>query len=314
MEVKIAGKFIYFGHLYHGYVSHNQRVWCPWPHDDWALEVSQEQLRMSEEKAMEDLTVQEGDLYGHRAMVVFFSNFMAINKVMDILKNISNNYHSLMYFSAQFCGIWWFDFQLVSLPYGWWFATTMQRKKPLQFCGVRNAPLSKNILWNIGKPKKPLKAIGIPWSEMIIFMIRSDQNDEIGIKLNFLLKILYLRCHQSLSAFVAMCSMCSVHSAVSGEVLAVVEDYEGKTAREMKRILAAKLGITRFRQRIMLDNSELQDDTTLGEMAKVQLLLLEFCEPDMEEDKRTDSCLSCSIIIVLNPDVLFRSCCFKFQF
>lgn len=67
--------------------------------------MSQEQLRMSEEKAMEDLTVQEGDLYGHRAMVVFFSNFMAINKVMDILKNISNNYHSLMYFSAQFCGI-----------------------------------------------------------------------------------------------------------------------------------------------------------------------------------------------------------------
>lgn len=38
------------------------------------------------------------------AIVVFFSNFMAINKVMD-MEHISNNYHSLMYFSAQFGGI-----------------------------------------------------------------------------------------------------------------------------------------------------------------------------------------------------------------
>ena len=187
------------------------------------------------------------------------------------------------------------------------------------FCGMRNAPLSKKHSLKHWEAEETAQS---DWDSMIgndhFHDHFRDQNDEIGIKLNFLLKIsLYLRCHQSLSAFVAMCSMCSVHSAVSGEVLAVVEDYEGKTAREMKRILAAKLGITRFRQRIMLDNSELQDDTTLGEMAKVQLLLLEFCEPDMEEDKRTDSesmCLSCSIIIVLNPDVLFRSCCFKFQF
>lgn len=138
---------------------------------------------------------------------------------------------------------------------------------------------------------KPLKAMD-SMIGMIIFMIR-DENEsksyQIGIKLNFLLKIsLSLRCHQSLSALSALVAMCSVHSAVSGEVLAVVEDYEGKTAREMKRILAAKLGISRFRQRIMLDNSELQDDRILGDMAKVQLLLLELCEPDMEEDKRTD--------------------------
>ena len=44
--------------------------------------------------------------------------------------------------------------------------------------------------------------------------------------------------------------MCSVYSAVSGEALAVVDDYEGKTAKEVKRSVAAQVGVSRFRQRI----------------------------------------------------------------
>lgn len=32
--------------------------------------------------------------------------------------------------------------------------------------------------------------------------------------------------------------MCSVYSAVSGEVFAVVDPYEGKSGKEMKQILA----------------------------------------------------------------------------
>ena len=56
--------------------------------------------------------------------------------------------------------------------------------------------------------------------------------------------------------------MCSVYSAVSGEALAVADDYEGQTAKEVKRSLAALVGVSRFRQRLWTEDwsHEIQDD------------------------------------------------------
>ena len=83
--------------------------------------------------------------------------------------------------------------------------------------------------------------------------------------------------------------MCSVYSAVSGEVLAVVDDYEGQTAKEVKRSLAAQVGVSRFRQRLWTENwfHEIQDDEVFtSDLVKVQLVVLDFLQPEAEEDGR----------------------------
>eukprot|EP00435_Cladocopium_sp_Y103_P074923 s57_g52.t1 len=83
--------------------------------------------------------------------------------------------------------------------------------------------------------------------------------------------------------------MCSVYSAVSGERLAVVDDYEGKTAKEVKGSLAAQIGVSRFRQRFWSEDwsHEIQDDVVLGrEQIKIQLLLSAFLPPDLKEDRK----------------------------
>ena len=56
--------------------------------------------------------------------------------------------------------------------------------------------------------------------------------------------------------------MCSVYSAVSGEKLTVLDDYEGKTAKEIKQFLAPQIGVSRFRQRFWPEDwsHEIQDD------------------------------------------------------
>ena len=83
--------------------------------------------------------------------------------------------------------------------------------------------------------------------------------------------------------------MCSVYSAVSGEALAVVDDYEGKTAKEVKRSLAAQVGVSRFRQRLWTEDwfHEIQDDEVFtSDLVKVQLVVLDFLPPEAEEDRR----------------------------
>ena len=83
--------------------------------------------------------------------------------------------------------------------------------------------------------------------------------------------------------------MCSVHSAVSGQALAVVDDYEGQTAKEVKRSLAAQVGVSRFRQRFWSDDwsHEIQDDEVFtSDLVKVQLVVLDFLPPEAEEDRR----------------------------
>ena len=82
--------------------------------------------------------------------------------------------------------------------------------------------------------------------------------------------------------------MCSVYSAVSGEIVATLDDFENKCAKEIKQTLGAEIGVLRFRQRFMSEDGsrEIQDDEFLDPAAKVQLLLLEFWPPDSAEDRK----------------------------
>eukprot|EP00438_Fugacium_kawagutii_P029759 Skav224775 [mRNA] locus=scaffold933:277339:278319:+ [translate_table: standard] len=82
-----------------------------------------------------------------------------------------------------------------------------------------------------------------------------------------------------------------VCSVVSGEHLAFcnAEDIEGKSFKEVKQLLAAQIGVPRFRQRLFLENGlvEISDDQILAPgTRKVWLVLLEFertvGEPDQD--------------------------------
>ena len=83
--------------------------------------------------------------------------------------------------------------------------------------------------------------------------------------------------------------MCSVYSAVSGEALAVVDHYEGKTAKEVKHSLAAQAGVSRFRQRFWSEDWSheiLEDEVFSSDLVKVQLVVLDFLPPEAKEDRR----------------------------
>ena len=75
----------------------------------------------------------------------------------------------------------------------------------------------------------------------------------------------------------------------SGERAAVLDaaEFEGKSAKAVKQALAAKIGATRFRQRLFLDGeaAEISDDEVFASApVKLQLVVLEFCPPDVAED------------------------------
>ena len=87
----------------------------------------------------------------------------------------------------------------------------------------------------------------------------------------------------------------------SGETLTVLEDeLQGKTAKAVKKALAAKVGISRFKQRFFVeDGSEIQDDEVLDPAPlKIQLVVLEFWPTDDEVSQKMISAsrdwLSCS--------------------
>ena len=79
-----------------------------------------------------------------------------------------------------------------------------------------------------------------------------------------------------------------VCSAVSGETLAYLdpEEFKRKSAKYVKQCLAAKIGITRFRQKLLgdgLDGSEILDDEVFAlASVKVQLVILDWWPPDEE--------------------------------
>ena len=100
--------------------------------------------------------------------------------------------------------------------------------------------------------------------------------------------------------------MLEVLSALTGESIAVFEDEElaagasansssSKTAidspvKALKKRLAQKLGIPRFRLRILQGNCPLDDNQTLIDdqtwtHTVVQLVILEFLPPDREQDE-----------------------------
>ena len=78
--------------------------------------------------------------------------------------------------------------------------------------------------------------------------------------------------------------------AVSGEIVAEFNEDEmgemsGKLVKDLKKILAARIGLSRFRQRLF-SGEELQDDMPMPSTGVAQLVLLNFAEPDqrMEEE------------------------------
>ena len=77
--------------------------------------------------------------------------------------------------------------------------------------------------------------------------------------------------------------MLEVISAVTGKSIAVFEDEEiaDRSVKALKQRLAQKIGLPRFRQRILQDNCPLDNDEIFA-MQVVQLVILEFQPPDTE--------------------------------
>ena len=80
--------------------------------------------------------------------------------------------------------------------------------------------------------------------------------------------------------------MLEVISAVTGKSIAVFEDEEiaDRSVKALKQRLAQKIGLPRFRQRILQDNCPLDNDQIFA-MQVVQLVILEFQPPDTEQDR-----------------------------
>ena len=76
----------------------------------------------------------------------------------------------------------------------------------------------------------------------------------------------------------------------SGEALTLFEDeLQGQKARAVKKALAAKVGISRFKQRFFVEDGshEIQDDEVLVPAPlKIQLVVLEFWPLDDEETQK----------------------------
>ena len=88
--------------------------------------------------------------------------------------------------------------------------------------------------------------------------------------------------------------MLEVLSAVTGASIVVFEEVdfaEGEgSVKALKQRLAQKIGIPRFRLRLLQDNCALDDDQTLIDdqrftLQVVQLVILEFLPPDVEQDR-----------------------------
>jgi hypothetical protein len=77
----------------------------------------------------------------------------------------------------------------------------------------------------------------------------------------------------------------------SGETFAVLaaDEFEGKSAKVVKQSLVAQVGVSRFRQKLWREDGccEIQDDQMFDcAPAKVQLVVLEFWEPDAEQGQK----------------------------
>ena len=86
--------------------------------------------------------------------------------------------------------------------------------------------------------------------------------------------------------------MLEVLSAVTGESIACFEevDFAEGSIKALKQHLAQKIGIPRFRLRLLQDKCPLDDDQTLIHdqtlnLQVVQLVIVEYLPPDKEQDQ-----------------------------
>ena len=105
----------------------------------------------------------------------------------------------------------------------------------------------------------------------------------------------FTRVAENLKQLMNQESIVTINSAASGEVLDDMdaEDFRdmektyGKTVRALKRWLAERLGVTRFRQRIMMEDSSevLSDDFELTPPLDLQLVILDYLPKDTSMEK-----------------------------
>ena len=82
--------------------------------------------------------------------------------------------------------------------------------------------------------------------------------------------------------------MWHVSLAVSGTAVVDLDagDFEEKSGRRIKEWLVGHTGFSRFQQRLFLeDQTEVSDDDVLLAPQDLQLVLLDFCPADMEQDQ-----------------------------
>ena len=87
-----------------------------------------------------------------------------------------------------------------------------------------------------------------------------------------------------------------VRFLASGEQLTVLdgEEFQGHCAKTVKQSLAARHGITRFKQKLFWENgSEIPDHEVFSSnLVAIQLVVLEFWPPDAEQDQKMISAAS----------------------
>eukprot|EP00435_Cladocopium_sp_Y103_P043717 s2984_g12.t1 len=77
--------------------------------------------------------------------------------------------------------------------------------------------------------------------------------------------------------------------SVSGNLLAFLQtdEFEGKPAKAMKQLLAAKVGVSRFRQRFVVEDIEIPDEELFASaQLTVQLVVLHLLTPDPEQTQK----------------------------
>ena len=67
------------------------------------------------------------------------------------------------------------------------------------------------------------------------------------------------------------------------------EEFEGKSAKSVKQCLAAKFGVTRFKQKLLEEGSDGWRSQKMSHaFVKVQLVILDFWPPDKQQDQPTN--------------------------
>ena len=129
---------------------------------------------------------------------------------------------------------------------------------------------------------------------------------ETSVMCSYLRNLFFCEFQSDTAATAAM----EVCSAVSGETLAVLDpdEFEGKSTKYVKQCLSAKIGVTRFWQKLLadgLDGSEIPDGTVFAlASVKVQRVILDFWPPDEEQDEKI-----VSLHRVRTMQLHLKSCC-----